>query len=458
MRTFSIQTLGCKVNQYEAEQIAALLRARGLAPAADAASADLRIVHTCSVTAEAAAKSRQLVRRAVRGRALPVLDRPGSIVCDRSGGRTVVTGCWASSNPADATAIPGVAAVIGHRDDVAARLHRLLDDNQPIDQQPHDRPPPGGGTTSLPLLGQERSGHQRAFVKVQDGCDAHCTYCIIPNLRPNPWSKSIDACVQEVKRLVDRGHAEIVLTGIFLGAYGHETALRRRQAPRAGLVGLIDALCGRVRGLRRLRLSSLEPGDLTCELISALRSHGQIVPHFHLPLQSGSDAILRRMNRRYRRGDYLRMIDRVRDAFDRPAITTDVIAGFPGESDDDFAETIRVVDHARFVHAHAFPFSPRPGTAAGRWGDRFVPPAVTARRMAILERRSLEHSHAFRSEFIGRTVEILVERPRHSSRRVGRCERYFEVEVQEASLRAGDLARVRVERVDGDRTFGSVSP
>jgi threonylcarbamoyladenosine tRNA methylthiotransferase MtaB len=228
--------------------------------------------------------------------------------------------------------------------------------------------------TSLPQLDARQTGHQRAFLKVQDGCDAHCTYCIIPNLRPRLWSRPVDDAVDEARRLVDAGHVELVLTGIFLGAYAQPTALHRRQTPdaRRGLGRLIEALCTRVPGLRRLRLSSMEPGDITDDLLAVLRSHEQVVPHFHLPLQSGSDAILRRMNRQYGRDDFLRMVRRLTDAFDRPAITTDIIVGFPGETDDEFAATLDVVDRVRFIHTHAFSYSPRPGTAAARWARDFA--------------------------------------------------------------------------------------
>src|SRR5581483_9345929 len=230
------------------------------------------------------------------------------------------------------------------------------------------------GARSLPLLNERQSHHQRAYLKIQDGCDAHCTYCIIPQLRPSLWSKPVDECLNEARALVDAGHKEIVLTGIFLGAYGQPTALRRRQSIETAkpLGDLVEALCTQVRGLHRLRFSSLEPGDLTDDLIERLRSRPQIVPHFHLPLQSGSDVILHRMNRQYTRDDFLRMIERVHEKFDRPAITTDIIVGFPGETHEEFSRTLQVVDQARFIHTHAFSFSPRPGTAAARWSDDFV--------------------------------------------------------------------------------------
>lgn len=576
MKTFFVQTLGCKVNHYESEQIASLLRARGLVES-DPSSADLRVVNTCSVTVEAAGKSRQTTRRLVR---LPLLeprtscaakpatpaeaphtihsscsgtsrspDAPASAPSDSSQGRprVIVMGCWATSDPSSAAAVPGVDAVLTHHGDVAADLDRFLlawgnedyadatattfaalgDLEGHPGPTPSDRPnahtvesppepcgnegwmigagspagirtdartqtskadsigkvnaeldapvpldsPPraalrvgaggaapawaGTGTTRLPLLGQRQPGRQRAVLKVQDGCDAHCTYCIIPRLRPIPWSKPVDDVVEEARRLVDAGHVEIVLTGIFLGAYGQTTALRRRQTrSAAGPLGeLVAALCTRVPRLRRLRLSSLEPGDLTDGLLCVLRSHAQVVPHFHLPLQSGSDTLLRRMNRQYGRDDFLRMVDTVRAAFDRPALTTDIIAGFPGETDEEFDRTLEVVDHAGFIHIHAFPCSPRPGTAAARWEDLFVPGAVAKGRIELLRRRADEHSLSFRRRFVGEVVELLVEEG--DGGRHGRCERYFDVHFDDPATGPGDFLRVRIDEVTTRRTYGT---
>jgi threonylcarbamoyladenosine tRNA methylthiotransferase MtaB len=327
---------------------------------------------------------------------------------------------------------------------------------------------PGAGTTRLPLLGQRQGGRQRAFLKVQDGCDAHCTYCIIPRLRRTVWSKATDDAVAEARRMVAAGHVEIVLTGVFLSAYGHPTALRRRRGGEADaepLAALVEALCTRVAGLRRLRLSSLEPGDLTERLTAVLRDHVQVVPHFHLPLQSGSDLLLRRMNRQYTRDDYLQMLDRVRGAFDRPALTTDVIVAFPGETDGEFERTVEVVDRAGFVHVHAFPYSPRPGTAAARWTREFVKGSIANERLARLGRRSEELSLSFRRQFIGEIVEVLVERDgpcatagvgdTSCGQRHGRCERYFDVHFHSPDARPGDFAQVRVDRVTPGRTHGT---
>ncbi len=507
VRTFCIHTLGCKVNQYEAEQVATLLRARGLSQVADAAQADLNIVNTCSVTVQAASKSRQAVRQA-----------------GGQSGRVIVLGCWATSDPGQAAAQRGVRAVVGHQHNVAEELDRLLSVWQSEDAEPPKRTgepnhnarepvpeardeglimragTPGDlasiyydadykdefgktrreksekGTIFLPQLASRQSIHQRALLKIQDGCDGRCTYCIIPTLRSRLWSKPADQVVAEARALVAAGHRELVLTGIFLGAYGQPTALRRHQSPGGGrLARLIDAICQQVPDLLRLRLSSLEPGDLDHELLETLKRHPQVVPHFHLPLQSGSNRILGRMNRQYRREDYLSMIERVNVAFDRPAITTDIMVGFPGEEDDDFSQTMDVVKRAKFIHIHSFPFSPRPGTPAARWTKLLPSGRAIQERLAILNARAREHCLAFRQQFLNQTVEILVERcaagaltggtERTASectggttvRRHGRCERYFSVSFASAEDLTGQAVKVRIDRVTDTATFGSLT-
>ena len=544
MKTFNIQTLGCKVNQYESEQVCALLAARGLRQTT-VDQAELRIVNSCSVTVQAASQSRQAVRRVAR-LPLPVLppakpaNAPALIgnhpsaaatgaaatgnpcVSGTNRAKVVVIGCWATSDQPEAASLAGVDAVLTHQDNLAAELDRLLSQWQPSSQAKATAAtasvdahtgaavsPPGStddgwmmqagivagnrtfgnkakslekvneiplathggiarggspvGAASLPLLDGRQSQRQRAFLKVQDGCDAHCTYCIIPRLRPRLWSKPIEDAVAEARRLVESGHVELVLTGIFLGAYGQPTALRRRQpggqsAPP--LARLVDALCNNVPGLRRLRLSSLEPGDLAEDLLASLASHPQVVPHFHLPLQSGSDEMLWRMNRQYCRDDFLRMVDRVRRTFDRAALTTDIIVGFPGETDDEFRRTVEVLEHCRFIHVHAFPYSPRPGTAAARWTGKFVRGPVVNHRIDTLNRLANEFDFVFRKAFIGELVELIVERgevrlggrPLHH----GRCERYFSVLFDGPLARPGDVVQVRIERVTPAETLGAV--
>jgi threonylcarbamoyladenosine tRNA methylthiotransferase MtaB len=467
MRSFSVEILGCKVNQYEGEQIAQALRRRGMVQVPDPSAADLRVVHTCSVTTQAASKSRQTVRRQLR------TSSPASTSLPKP--RVLVTGCWATSNPQDAAALAG-AGVITHHQDLARRLDELLGEasitprettNQPtaepevnenlaVNLFPKRKFAAGVvGATNLPLLDSRQHAHQRAFLKIQDGCDARCSYCIIPSLRPKLWSKPLEEVLDEARALTAAGHVEIVLTGIFLGAYGQATALRRRQPPRpdgGGPIGeLVEALCTRVPGLRRLRLSSLEPGDLDASLLRRLARMPQVVPHFHLPLQSGSTRILRRMNRQYTREDFLRLIDDVNAAFDRPAITTDIIAGFPGEDDEAFEETLAVVDYARFIHVHAFSFSPRPGTAAARWKADFVDGKVTNERIDRLREAGQRHGYAYRRQFVGETMSILVEQGGGH----GRCERYFDIHLDHPA-EPGAMLQVRIDRVTPTRTHGTV--
>lgn len=500
---YQLVTLGCKVNQYESQALRELLDASGMTPAADGEPPDLAIVNTCAVTGQASRKSRQTVRKLVsRGRT-----------------RVIVVGCAATDAPDAFRAIPGVEAVVGHQQDVTETLIRLLerlrgethpraDVDAPTDPVHVARAAPPRQTderddwfispmsvreltrpepsqqlptrtnktipldrhnvkTRFPFVTKIHrfEGHRRAFLKVQDGCDAHCTYCIIPRLRGAPRSKPEHIILEEVRALIYTGYREIVLTGIYLGAFGRETAVRKRFAssdsPLARLVGAI----AKTPGLLRLRLSSLEPGDLDESLLNALRSSKVCVPHLHLPLQSGSAEILRRMNRQYSVEDFLETTRRVRDALDRPAITTDIVVGFPGEQDADFEATLAVARQAGFCDIHAFPFSPRRQTAAAKWSDQFVPSPVVDERLTRLAVLKSELSLAFRRQFLGQTERVIVESgpPRldavvigSNDLRRGRADRHFEVCFASADARPSDVCLVRVDRVSPGRTHGTL--
>jgi len=499
---YRLTTLGCKVNQYESQRIREVLHALGFRPAQGAEAADVAVINTCAVTAQALSKSRQAVRRLGRG------------------GRTevYVVGCGAAADAAHFRQIDGVIAALGHDLDVCSALEALVgrrcrhawappsvctggdlgvtrlrpaadvnegwmmadDSADPVRAStPRTRATPSmiKAGAALPVKPSDTlveridafAGHQRAFLKVQDGCDASCTYCIIPQLRPTPRWKPVPAAVNEARSLVAAGHKEIVVTGIFLGAYGRETAVRRRfDAGGSPLAGLVEALA-RVEGLARLRLSSLEPGDVDETLLEALARHDNCVPHLHLPLQSGSADVLRRMNRQYTVDAFVAMIDRVRAALERPAITTDIIVGFPGETEADFAATVEVARFAEFAKIHAFPFSPRQGTAAHRWRKDFVDAAEVHERMtrlAVVERGC---SLAYRRRALGCIERVLVECDRAedngaTERRVdrvchGRTDRYFEVCFPAGeAVRPGDLVPVRIDRVTPGRTHGTLVP
>ncbi len=490
---YLLTTLGCKVNQYESQQIRELIESFGLRPIRDGETPDIAVVNTCAVTTTASRKSRQSVRSAAGASGTPV----------------VVVGCGASADTDRLARLDGVTAVLGHGSNVCDELrsllvarfastppargagvgkHRNVRRND-VWIRPTDTRPPRASVPPAALDASKKSidltlpvvkspqtlaarierfhGHQRAFLKVQDGCDACCTYCIIPSLRTRLLSKPVDQAVAEAHTLVANGHKEIVVTGIFLGAYGRDTALRKRFAPGpTPLAELIRALA-RVDGLRRLRLSSLEPGDVDETLLEVLATGGPCVPHLHLPLQSGSDPILRRMNRQYRRDDFLDMVKRVRGALDRPAISTDIIVGFPGETERDFQASLEIARYAEFCKIHAFPFSPRPGTAAARWGKDFVHPTEVRDRMRRLARVELECSLTFRRRFLGRMERVIVERSNgvtdvtRSSPGLGRgrADRYFEIHFDaDAPIRDGDLVSVRIDRVTPTRTHGTHLP
>ena len=465
--TYRIRTLGCRVNHAESREIETLLRERGLVAAERRARADLEVIHTCSVTQAAAAKSRQAIRRAARrsvrhGDQAPTIGDPSSQVHHQIPGdggnkppvspKILVTGCYAGTNPREAARLVGEPSVIAHHDDsdsalLIERLAEQLDEwlnNHPrqsmlrgstCESSPfHRRNDPPARIHRLPVVpprgrsrGRDRTStndaarHIRAELRIQDGCDAHCTFCIIPKIRRTLRSKSLHDAAEEAKQLVELGHREIVLTGIFIGAFGHETALRRKQTHRHAhpLADLVDAVA-QVDGLQRLRISSMEPGDCSEPLLDAmLANQPVVVPHLHLPLQSGSDRILRRMNRQYTVADYLEMIERVNQSLtiDRlpPAITTDIICGFPGETDADFAATQSVAERVGYLHMHVFPFSPRAGTAAARWTDQFVDDRTRKARVRALIDRELDPEDGLAIRYLrrlrGRTVRVILEQP-----------------------------------------------
>jgi threonylcarbamoyladenosine tRNA methylthiotransferase MtaB len=373
MRTCRLVTLGCKVNQYETQYVKELLEANGYREAAAEQPADLCIVNTCTVTHEADAKGRQLIRRLAQ-------DNPGAAI--------VVMGCYATREPETVGRLPGVTKVITDKAQLADELR------------------PFG--VSRPLAGISRfDGHRRAFVKVQDGCLLNCSFCIIPKVRPVLRSRPLEEVTAEVARLVAGGFREIVLTGIHLGHYGIDLS---RGKPKSQwcrlwhLLGRLDELPGDFR----VRLSSLEAAEVRGELVDALAQSPRVCPHLHLCLQSGSDRILGLMRRRYRVAGFLERCRRLRAALDWPALTTDIIIGFPGERDADFEATCQVAREVGLSKIHIFSYSPRRGTAAFDLPNRVPPAAVAERRQRLLE---LEHelASAYFHSLIGRRLDVLVE-------------------------------------------------
>jgi len=434
MRTFSIITLGCKVNQYESQQVRQLLEQHGLEQVeashkSDAVRhpVDLVIVNTCCVTHTASAKSRQYIRKAQK-------INPDAAI--------VVCGCLATAQIGELNGIDKNILVVGHRDNLAATVTHIVNgkvasSDLQSTQLRKDTAIRGENSSiitckddltadlfGLPQLVSFK-GQTRAFLKVQDGCDGYCSYCIVPKVRPFVQSKPVKAVIQEAHALVEAGHKEIVITGIFLGAYGQESVRRKNWAGEKNdkLADLLDKMA-QIPNLARIRLSSLEPTDVTPRLIEVFCKHRPIMPHLHLSLQSGSDAVLRRMCRQYTTGEFREKIDMLKSRLDRPAITTDIIAGFPGETDSDFQKTIDLAKEVGFAKMHIFAFSPRKGTAAavmqGALDNR-----VIKKRSQILRELDIELGTAYRQQFVGEVAEILVEND--SGQVCGRSERYFMV-------------------------------
>jgi threonylcarbamoyladenosine tRNA methylthiotransferase MtaB len=425
MKTFAINTVGCKVNQYEGQQIRELLERFGLNQVTSKSEPDLIVINTCCVTLSASAKSRQHIRKAQKL-------NPNAII--------VVCGCLPTVQIGELNNLGKNIHLINHREAVAATLSQIVnngktalssqslqsDQNIIIKTENSSKIKLKNKSIELPKLTQLTSfkGHTRAFLKIQDGCDGYCSYCIIPKTRPLVYSKPAEAVIQEAQALVEAGHKEIVVTGIFVGAYGQKSVRRKSwDGQQDRLADLLDKM-GEIPNLARIRVSSLEPGDVTSRLLDIFCKHRNIMPHLHLSLQSGSNAVLKKMCRQYSADEFKEKIELIKKRLDRPAITADVIVGFPGETDADFEATAELAKEAGFAKIHVFSFSRRAGTAAAGL-QRTVNNRVMKERSLILLDLDAELGYKFRQQFVGEKAEILVENSDGQCK--GRSERYFMV-------------------------------
>jgi threonylcarbamoyladenosine tRNA methylthiotransferase MtaB len=381
MRVY-VTSLGCKLNQSEMDALAAGLAQAGHQVVTSPEEADLCVLNTCAVTHVAARKSRQALRRLNR-------ENPAA--------RLVATGCYAELTPEDLRDLPGVERIVGNQDkeQLAALIGREL----------------AGLTAPSPV--PHRPARTRALVKIQDGCDNACTYCIIHVARGLQRSRPADEVLAEVRARLAAGHQEIVLTGVHIGAYG------RDQIPGPSEIDITEnnanlwSLLARILAetdVPRLRLSSIEPWDLSQNAFH-LWDDSRLCRHLHLPLQSGSDAILRRMNRHYTTAGFAGLVGAARTAIPDLAVTTDVIVGFPGETDIEFQESLDTVESMGFARVHVFPYSPRPGTPAARMPNQVSPP-VKAERARAMRAVAAANTRAFQQQFVGREMEVLWERSR----------------------------------------------
>jgi threonylcarbamoyladenosine tRNA methylthiotransferase MtaB len=414
LKTF---TLGCKVNQYETQFVREGLLGAGYQDAAESEPADLCIVNTCTVTNEGESKSRQIIRRMNR-------KNPDA--------RIVVMGCYATRAPEEVATLPGVAEVVTDKRELPDLLGRF-------------------GVVDLPRGISGLSGRSRAYVKVQDGCLLNCSYCIIPKVRPQMFSRPTQEVVDEIWGLVDGGFREVVLTGIHLGHYGVDFNSGKPREQWTRLATLVRELI-KIPGEFRVRLSSIEATEVTRDLISVLKDFGdQVCPHLHVCVQSGSDRILRKMKRRW---NAKRIVDRCRlvaDELHKPAFSTDVIVGFPGETEDDFGQSMEVCQKIGFSKIHMFPFSPRRTTPAAEMPEQITKAVKQERGKRLAELESQLRRDYYQS-LVGEPLQLLVESvDQESGQAKGTTCRYATAKVSlpaSGQLAVGQLCDVRVTGFD----------
>ncbi|MDR3181556.1 MAG: tRNA (N(6)-L-threonylcarbamoyladenosine(37)-C(2))-methylthiotransferase MtaB [Planctomycetaceae bacterium] len=408
MPRFRLYTLGCKVNQYETEYLRAGLLKCGYSEVDDKQAADIVIVNTCTVTAESDAKSRKIIRKLIK-------ENPGAEV--------IVTGCSVTHQPESVLNISGVTKIIPDKRQLPDFIRQLAQAQ-------------GVNTDAITenITGIERFGERhRAFVKVQDGCILGCSYCIIPKVRPVLYSRPMNEVLDEIRTLSQNGYREIVLTGIHLGHYGREKGKAEADC-LAALVKQIAALDAPFR----IRLSSLEAVEVSDELIDVIRAYpDRICPHLHLSMQSGSDVVLQRMKRRWSGSRFIERCVEIAGHFDRLALSTDVIVGFPGETDKDFEATCEAVRQLRFSKVHIFRYSPRKGTEAAAFTDA-VPVPVQKERAAFLAETAKQLRQEYAASLIGVTENILMETPF-----TGTASRYVNVRLPERQ-QTGELVPVTI--------------
>ena len=381
MKKAAFHNLGCKVNAYETEAMQEMLEKAGYEIVPFKEGADVYVINTCTVTNIADRKSRQMLHRA---RKL----NPEAVV--------VAAGCYVQAQEGKEID-PCIDIVIGnnHKKDL---VHILEEYKKERLVEVEDI----GRTREYESLQLTKTGeHTRAYIKVQDGCNQFCTYCIIPYARGRVRSRELNDVAAEVRALAENGYREVVLTGIHLSSYGIDFDGQRHILELIRAVHEID-------GIMRIRLGSLEPGIVTEEFAKTLASMPKFCPHFHLSLQSGCDATLKRMNRRYTSGEYYEKCVLLRKYFDNPALTTDVIVGFPGETEEEFEQSLAFVDKVDFYETHIFKYSKRAGTKAAAMPDQVDEQVKTARSAAMLELNERKQK-AYEASFIGKEVEVLIE-------------------------------------------------
>ena len=446
MKTAKLITMGCKANQYDTQSMRETLQRNGyrlVDAEMSEQQTDLYLINTCTVTNVADQKARQAIRRAIR-------QHPNA--------KVLVTGCYAESDRSAIEKIPGVTFVFGNRE--KADFQDYLDIlNAEMPSATETAPP-----TPNPLLSIEPVQHDpireharfskgvsdagkrtRALIKVQDGCSAFCTYCIIPYVRGRMTSRPLNDIADEAQRIADSGIKEVVITGVHLGAYGMDTG---RDKDIADILEHIHD----IEGIERIRFSSIEPMYFPDTLGARMAALPKCMPHFHLPLQAGSDAVLRQMRRRYTTAQFAHLVENLRRVFDDDVgITTDIMVGFPGETDEHFDESCQFVEEIGFSQLHVFRYSPRKGTPAATYPDQ-VSPHISAARSRAMIALGERLNTAFRQRMLGKQKEVLIEASREgeNNRLAGFTDNYLRVLVDAPESAINQIQCVTLSSLEGD--------
>ena len=427
MPTVSFMTLGCKVNQFETETIEGLFHQAGYRSVPFGEAADVCVINTCSVTALGEKKSRQMIRRARRENEKALI---------------VVTGCYAQLSPKELAALDGVRLVVGTRD--RAHIVELVERAAREDGVVFDVSDVMAAKDFEDIPLYDAPTRTRAFLKIQEGCENFCTFCVIPYARGPLRSRPLESVRREAGKLIGAGFKEIVLTGIHLGAYGRDLAGKTTLAEAAREILSLG-------GLARLRLGSLESVELSDALFALLRDNPRFAKHLHLPLQSGSDAILRAMNRHYDKAAFARLLENVRQAVPDVSITTDVIVGFPGETDALFEESLDFVSRMGFAKVHVFPYSRREGTPAAHMAGQ-LPMAVKKERVRRMEEAAETSARTLRETLVGRVEDVLFETETEGVAD-GLTGGYMRV-YADAPVKLGEILPMRLSRLHRDGFWG----
>jgi threonylcarbamoyladenosine tRNA methylthiotransferase MtaB len=429
MKKISFVTLGCKTNQFESAAMSEAVRKEGFQVVAAGEAADVCVINTCTVTARTDAESRRLIRRALR-------QNPAA--------RIVVTGCYAQIAAEEIRTMPGVALVIGNTEKKElVDLLRELGDEQRVKVADISLVRETG-----PLILETFAEHTRAFLQVQNGCDARCSYCIVPHVRGPSRSVRLDDALDGIRTFARQGFREVVLTGIHLGAFGLDLA------PPTSLLELLS-VAERESIVPRLRLGSIEPTEIPDPLIHLIAGGRTICPHLHIPLQSGDDDVLAAMNRPYSTGFFRHLVEKLVAAAPAICLGTDIIAGFPGETEEAFERGYRFLEALPLAYFHVFPFSPRQGTPAATMPNR-VPAPLIKQRAEALRTLSARKKKAYAESFLGKELQVLIQQKRNDGNRQGLSRNYLSVSIPDCSAPVNAELTVRVTGATAELLTGIV--